>query len=412
METDSTPQVAAAAPATEAPIQVEAGQLAQDQSADTETTTAQSNDDDGAPTEATPATQADCSSGAATGSALTPANPMSKSQQKKLKRKQQWEDTRDDRKRKRKEKRLVKQAEKRAKKSEEGSETTSKPKQHTLVPVSLIFDCDFENLMTENELISLSSQVTRSYASNRAATNATRIYISSWGGKMRTRYETLLMSQHKRWNNTFFLEEDFQEAGRQASAAMRGAGGGELIDVLKVAQAAGPQDTNTYKQEDLVYLTSDSPHTLTHLEPYTSYVIGGIVDKNREKGLCYRRAEERGIRTAKLPIGEYMVMASRQVLTTNQVVEIMLSWLETGDWGTAFSSVIPKRKGGQLKGDKSEQSGVSEKGEAEEVQEGDEAGEEEAEKERGEDDEAEIGAETADTPMTEPSADETATAAA
>ena len=37
-------------------------------------------------------------------------------------------------------------------------------------------------------------------------------------------------------------------------------------------------------------------------------------------------------------------MASRHVLTVNQVLEIMLRWLEVKDWENAFLSVIPKRK--------------------------------------------------------------------
>lgn len=51
-----------------------------------------------------------------------------------------------------------------------------------------------------------------------------------------------------------------------------------------------------------------------------------------------------GIRTAKLPIGDYIKMASRFVLTTNQVVEIMLKYLECRDWKVAFMEVIPQRK--------------------------------------------------------------------
>jgi tRNA (guanine9-N1)-methyltransferase len=37
-------------------------------------------------------------------------------------------------------------------------------------------------------------------------------------------------------------------------------------------------------------------------------------------------------------------MASRHVLTTNQVIEIMLKYLETQDWEKAFMSEIPQRK--------------------------------------------------------------------
>ncbi|KAF7922224.1 hypothetical protein EAE99_007404 [Botrytis elliptica] len=100
---------------------------------------------------------------------------------------------------------------------------------------------------------------------------------------------------------------------------------------------------------NIVYLSSDSENTLTTLSPYTTYVIGGIVDKNRHKGLCYKRACDAGIPTAKLPIGEYMTMQSRTVLTVNHVMEIMIRWLETGDWGKAFLKVIPKRKEAKLK---------------------------------------------------------------
>lgn len=37
-------------------------------------------------------------------------------------------------------------------------------------------------------------------------------------------------------------------------------------------------------------------------------------------------------------------MSSRFVLTTNQVVEIMLKYLEFRDWKKAFMEVIPPRK--------------------------------------------------------------------
>lgn len=358
----------------------------------------------------------------AVGTPGTPGTPLSKNAQKKLKRQQKWEDQRDDRKRRRKEKRVMKAEKKKAAKAADGSADAPvvavAPKEHTLVPVSLIFDCAFESLMRETEQISLASQITRSYAANRTAARNVRIYVSSWGGNLKTRYETLLSNQHKRWNNVHFLEDDFVAAGNQADADMRREGGGTIVDFLEAKEGEGPalkkdevvqkekkkngeadaaeqKETEVEVEEEeeapvdgpsVVYLTSDSPNTLTRLEPYTSYVIGGIVDKNREKGLCYRRAREHRIRTAKLPIGDYMVMASRKVLTTNHVVEIMLSWLETGDWATAFANVIPKRKGGHLKGEngeKGEEAGTND------GQEGD--GEAEEDEEKG--DEEEAGAE-------------------
>lgn len=72
-----------------------------------------------------------------------------------------------------------------------------------------------------------------------------------------------------------------------------------------------------FDKEKLVYLTADSPNILEHLEEEKVYVIGAIVDKNRYKGLCQKKAEEQGIQTAQLPIGQYMKLASRRILTVN-----------------------------------------------------------------------------------------------
>ena len=84
-------------------------------------------------------------------------------------------------------------------------------------------------------------------------------------------------------------------------------------------------------------------------------------------------------------------MASRQVLTTNQVVEIMLSWLETRDWEQAFVKTIPQRKMAELKKGKKEDGGEEE--DEEEEYEGEEEEEEHEEetvkKEEAADDAAE-----------------------
>ncbi len=106
---------------------------------------------------------------------------------------------------------------------------------------------------------------------------------------------------------------------------------------------------NAEEEGEVIYLTSDSPYTLDRLKPYSTYIIGGLVDKNRHKGICYKTACDKGIKTAKLPIGEYMEMQSRFILATNHVVEIMVRWLECGNWGDAFMKVMPKRKGGKLR---------------------------------------------------------------
>ena len=53
---------------------------------------------------------------------------------------------------------------------------------------------------------------------------------------------------------------------------------------------------------------------------------------------------KQGVQHARLPIEDYIKMSTRHVLTINQVLEIMLHWLQTHDWEKAFMQVIPKRK--------------------------------------------------------------------
>jgi tRNA (guanine9-N1)-methyltransferase len=131
---------------------------------------------------------------------------------------------------------------------------------------------------------------------------------------------------------------------------------GEDIGAIRRATAEEEQNDpgttgDASEEGEIIYLSSESDNVLTHLKPNSTYIIGGLVDKNRHKGICHRRAVNRGIKTAKLPIKEYLEMRDRQVLVTNHVLEILLKWMEFGDWGKAFMEVMPKRKGGKLRED-------------------------------------------------------------
>lgn len=67
------------------------------------------------------------------------------------------------------------------------------------------------------------------------------------------------------------------------------------------------------QKENLVYLTADSENVLDDLDPKKFYIVGGLVDRNRWKGITMKKAQEQGIQTAKLPIGNYLKMSSSQV---------------------------------------------------------------------------------------------------
>lgn len=44
------------------------------------------------------------------------------------------------------------------------------------------------------------------------------------------------------------------------------------------------------RRADLVYLTADSPNELSELDGSKLYIIGGIVDRNRHKNICFNKA--------------------------------------------------------------------------------------------------------------------------
>lgn len=316
----------------------------------------------------------------------SPKSTLSKNQQRKLRKQQLWAEKKKDhkfiknqrRKDKQDQKRIQREAEMAAAAAEGRQPVFNQPKEpkppQVQAPITVIIDCQFEKYMMEKELVSMSNQVTRCYSDNRNSRYPVHLFISSYGGKMKERNETILQNQSKSWKNVYFVEDNFVGAASKAKELMSASEDNHTIEALTQGKEGdavllGVPDATTKKKQknslvpqleasdvdkSIVYLTADSPYTIDRLEPGVSYVIGGIIDKNREKGLCYKIAQEKNVRTAKLPIGDFMVMQSRHVLATNHVMEIMLQWLETGDWGKAFMKVIPTRKGGKLKGDEKE----------------------------------------------------------
>ena len=221
-----------------------------------------------------------------------------------------------------------------------------KPGRTTVIPITLVMDCSYDELMEPRERISLAGQLTRTYSDNNRAPYHGQIMFSSFDRLLKERFDTVLWS-HRNWKHIRFLQEDFLHAADLAKEVMSSPKGGRLAGPFEGQPDAKPEDG------EIIYLSSDSENTLTELKPYSTYIVGALVDKNRHKAVCYKNAVAKGVKTAKLPIGQYISLAHRPVLATNHVVEIMLKWLEVRDWGEAFMQVIPTRKGGALRAEKS-----------------------------------------------------------
>lgn len=256
---------------------------------------------------------------------------MSKRQRKRLQKRQFFV---EHRKIKRKEKKERKKAQKRklqeGKETEDGKEgvssasdnlTNNKEKlscekkkfrsmnsEHAS-SLRVAIDLSFDDLMTDRDIHKLLKQIQRTYSINRRADRPIQLYLTSFGGRSKTILDEI-HCKYTSWD-VHIKEESYGDV---------------------------------FSQEDLVYLTSDSPNVLSEVDESKAYIIGGLVDHNHHKGLCYKLAVERGIAHARLPISECVKLKSRTVITVNHVFEIMLLYSQTKDWKESLVQVLPARK--------------------------------------------------------------------
>ncbi|KAJ3278092.1 tRNA methyltransferase 10, partial [Borealophlyctis nickersoniae] len=240
-----------------------------------------------------------------------PLQALSKKALKRQKKDQLWEAKREQRAEKRREKRK----EQREKAKERAKNGIVKPRPlpasaQTPLDMDFVIDLQFQDLMSPGELKSTGRQLAACYSANRKSRRPVRLHATSMEGAvedcLRGMYPTF-----ENWKVSFSPKI--------------------YADIFPL--------------QDIVYLSADSPHTLTKFEPKKVYVIGGIVDKNRHKNLCFNAAEKLGIATARLPLDAHVVLDTRKVLTTNHVFEIISKYLQTEDWTQSILEVLPQRKG-------------------------------------------------------------------
>uniref|UniRef100_A0A0E0K4P4 tRNA (guanine(9)-N(1))-methyltransferase n=1 Tax=Oryza punctata TaxID=4537 RepID=A0A0E0K4P4_ORYPU len=177
----------------------------------------------------------------------------------------------------------------------------------------VVLDLEFGDLMRPNEIHSLTQQIMYCYAVNGRSANPAHLWLTGCNGEMATHLQRI--PGYDKW----------------------------MIEKEAKPYLEAFED----RKENLVYLTADAESVLDDLDMSKIYIIGGLVDRNRWKGITLKKAVDQGIQCAKLPIGNYLKMSSSQVLTVNQVFEIMLKFVETRDWKTSFFHVIPQRKRGE-----------------------------------------------------------------
>lgn len=273
---------------------------------------------------------------------------ISKTQMKKQARRKKWLETRDERRKIEKEKkktrkRILAQEREKLDKTGQMQLVSRRP---TLMKDSsnkfrIVIDMDFEEFMTDNEIMKAAKQVGRIYSINRHSEHPCQLYISSLKGKIRDRFN-ITNTGYQNWDINHSELDYVTLFGKGLEAEAKASDCQTTTD--------SDNTTTTKPENNFIYLTGDTEDDLPDVDDILKdeskiFVIGGLVDHNRHKSLCYKRALERNISTARLPIKQHVTLSQRHILSTVTVFEIMLKILGYHkSWSEALLDSIPKRK--------------------------------------------------------------------
>lgn len=277
-----------------------------------------------------------------------PKLPISKKQMKKMKKQEEWlkkmEEIKKYKKQKKKEKkRLQREQKEKEEQLNPNKEEVKEPKVFTEKfktkrelkeefklkcknGLRVVIDCDFENLMNDQGNKSMVRQIVDLYGINKVSSNPFRLILYGVGNKIK---EGLKKSNYENWMGVeIYYKEQYNTFDNF---------------IKEVLYKEDKDDLKNIKNK-VYYLSADSENNIETLDNDATYIIGGIVDRNKYKGLSLNKAKSLGINHGKFPIGEYLKLHSSQVLTTNHTYHILNEFSIKHDWKEAFTSIIPKRK--------------------------------------------------------------------
>ena len=249
----------------------------------------------------------------------------------------------------------------------------------------VVVDLSYEALMAEPDVHSLAKQLRFLYADNTHAQHPMQLVLSSLGPLTHDHAKQGEEPSTDDSSAAEASEAGEREEGEGAIAAPR------LYDCLRknagfhswaltafphhfllLPPSPSPSPSPSPPPPPFVYLTAESSTLLTSLHPFTTYVIGGLVDHNRLKGHTHAAAIALSIPTARLPLTECMQVKGgrRTVITVNQAYQCLLQWWQAeaeahaqqGEhehaahdeswqrrWCAVFKHVLPSRQGWQVR---------------------------------------------------------------
>jgi len=180
-------------------------------------------------------------------------------------------------------------------------------------------DLQFEQLMNPKELNQLACQLRRVYGSNKSARAPFHLHFVN------------LVPESKIHRVCCEKNDGFDQ-------------------YLVTFDERGVQDL--FEPSEVVYLTPDSDNVLRTIDPTLVYVIGGLVDDTVLKDTSSHFSRSIGLQTARLPIPEFMQRvegSGKQVLTINQVFDILVEVNSGEGWAKALAANVPPKTGFVIK---------------------------------------------------------------
>lgn len=149
---------------------------------------------------------------------------------------------------------------------------------NSLNKIRVAVDLDYEEHLKDTEVLECAKQLMRVHTRNRKAAMPLQVYFTSFA-------EGTLVAEALRYYYYYSWDIHFEKESY----------------------------LNVFEKSSIVYLTSDSTTVLQELNPNEVYIIGGLI-RSTQTGLSLKRAEELGLRTARLPLPENVPVRRRCVL--------------------------------------------------------------------------------------------------
>ncbi|KAJ1116948.1 hypothetical protein NDU88_005150 [Pleurodeles waltl] len=188
----------------------------------------------------------------------------------------------------------------------------SKAAQAMIFGQPLIFDMSYSSYMSQRELENTVSQLMESEGWNRRSPDPFHIHFCNLQ-RDGSYHKELVKRYQGAWERLFLSSTEKSH-----------------IDI--------------FPAHELVYLTADSPNVMKTFEHDKVYIIGSLVDKSQQTALSLANAKRLNLATLRLPLEKYLQWEiGAKNLTLDQMIRILLTLKDTGDWKKALE-FVPKRK--------------------------------------------------------------------